>query len=44
MFWYLLIAAIIGGSIGFGITYIVCRLLPQEEVRQLNEELLKQEE
>ncbi len=44
MFWYLLIAAIIGGSIGFGITYVVCRLLPQEEVRQLNEELLKQEE
>lgn len=44
MFWYLLIAAALGGAIGFGITYMVCRFLPQEEIRQLNEALLKEEE
>jgi membrane protein DedA with SNARE-associated domain len=41
MFWYLLIAAIIGGSIGFGITFLVCRLLPQEKIRQLNEDVIR---
>ena len=44
MIWYLLIAAALGGAIGFGITYIVCRFLPQEEIRQLNEARLKEEE
>ena len=44
MFWYLLIAAAVGGAIGFGITYVVCRFLPQEEIRQLNEARLREEE
>ena len=44
MLLYLLIAAIIGGSIGFGVTYVVCRLLPQEKIRQLNEDVIRQEE
>ena len=44
MFWYLVIAAVLGGAIGFGITYVVCRFLPQEEIRQLNEARLREEE
>jgi hypothetical protein len=33
--------AVIGGLlIGSGITYVVCRLLPQEKIRQLNIEVL----
>ena len=44
MFWYLLIAVILGGAIGFGITYMVCHFLPQEEIRQLNEARLREEE
>ena len=44
MIWDLIIAALIGGVISFGITYIVCRLLPQEEVRQMNIALLEEEE
>ena len=44
MFWYLVIAAALGGAIGFGITYVVCRFLPQEEIRQLNEARLREEE
>ena len=44
MIWDLIIAALIGGVISFGITYTVCRLLPQEEVRQMNIALLEEEE
>ena len=43
MFWYL-IAAVLGILVGAGATYIVCHYLPQEEVRQLNIQLLEEEQ
>ena len=44
MIWDMIIAALIGGVIGFTITFVVCRLLPQEEIRRMNTELLEEEE
>ena len=39
-----LIAVISSLIVGVSITYIVCRFLPQEEIRQLNEARLREEE
>ena len=39
-----LIAVICSLIVGVSITYIVCRFLPQEEIRQLNEARLREEE
>lgn len=44
MIWDMIIAALIGGVIGFTITFVICRLLPQEEIRRMNTELLEEEE
>lgn len=44
MIWDMIIAALIGGVIGFTITFVICRLLPQEEIRRMNTELLEKEE
>lgn len=44
MFWSIFIAVIISLLIGTGVTYCICRLLPQEKIRQLNEEILRDEE
>jgi membrane protein DedA with SNARE-associated domain len=43
MLWYV-IAVILGLVIGTGITYVICRILPQEKVRQYNISLLEDEE
>lgn len=43
MFLYVLIAAL-SLLIGSGITYYICHFLPQEEIRQLNKELLQEEQ
>lgn len=43
MLWYV-IAVVLGLVIGTGITYVICRLLPQEKIRQYNIALLEDEE